>query len=59
MKKEWNLSPEQLKREREIMEKLKQFDTPTITNVVASYPNDKNCLRLYNPWYGRCIQMQP
>ena len=29
MKKEWNLSPEQLKKEREIMEKLKQFDTPT------------------------------
>ena len=35
------------------MEELKQFDTPTITNVVATYPNDKeNCLGLYHPWQG-------
>ena len=44
---------EELKRERELMEELKQFDTPTITNVVATYPNDKeNCLGLYHPWQG-------
>lgn len=53
MRKEWNLTQEQMKRDKEIMEKLKQFDTPTITNVVASYPGDENCLCLYNPWYGR------
>lgn len=33
------------------IEKLKGFDTPSITNVVATYPNDtENCLGLYNPW---------
>ena len=31
--------------------KLKQFDTPSITNVVATYPGDKElCLGLYDPW---------
>ena len=40
--------------EREIMEKLTAFDTPTITNVTATYPNDKeNCLGLYHPWNGK------
>ena len=48
-----NYTEEELKRERELMEELKQFDTPTITNVVATYPNDKeNCLGLYHPWQG-------
>jgi regulator of RNase E activity RraA len=33
------------------LEKLKEFDTPTITNVVATYPDDKElCLGLYDPW---------
>ncbi len=41
-------------REREVMEKLKQYDTPTITNVTATYPRDKeNCLGLYHPWRGK------
>ncbi len=31
-------------------EQLKEFDTPSITNVVATYPNDPLCLGLYNPW---------
>jgi 4-hydroxy-4-methyl-2-oxoglutarate aldolase len=36
---------------KEKIEKLKQFDTPSITNVVATYPNNKeSCLGLYNPW---------
>ena len=34
----------------EILEQLKSVDTPTITNAVATYPNDPNCLALYNPW---------
>ena len=34
----------------ESLEALKQFDTPTITNVVATYPSDPLCLGLYNPW---------
>jgi len=34
-----------------LIEQLKAFDTPSITNVVATYPNDHElCLGLYNPW---------
>ena len=29
---------------------LEEFDTPSITNVVATYPDDPLCLGLYNPW---------
>ena len=36
--------------EREMLEELKNFDTPSITNVVATYPNHALCLGLYNPW---------
>ena len=34
----------------ETLEALKQFDTPSITNVVATYPQHPLCLGLYNPW---------
>ncbi len=35
----------------ELIELLKQFDTPTITNVVATYPAKTDvCLGLYDPW---------
>lgn len=47
-----NITPEQLKHEQEVMEELKNYDTPSITNVVATYPNDDNCLGLYHPWHG-------
>ena len=40
---------EQLTREQ-MLEELKNFDTPSITNVVATYPNSPLCLGLYNPW---------
>lgn len=36
--------------ESEILEELKLYDTPAITNVVATYPNHPLCLGLYNPW---------
>ncbi len=36
--------------EQEILEKLKEFDTPSITNVVATYPRNPLCLGLYEPW---------
>ena len=36
--------------EREMLEELKGFDTPSITNVVATYPDNPLCLGLYNPW---------
>ncbi|WP_052214045.1 RraA family protein [Belnapia sp. F-4-1] len=29
---------------------LRRIDTPTITNVVATYPKNPLCLGLYNPW---------
>jgi regulator of RNase E activity RraA len=34
----------------EALEALKGFDTPSITNVVATYPQHPLCLGLYNPW---------
>ena len=36
--------------EQEMLEKLKGFDTPSITNVVATYPGNPLCLGLYDPW---------
>ena len=35
---------------REMLEELKNFDTPSITNVVATYSQRPECLGLYNPW---------
>lgn len=35
---------------QEMMAELCQFDTPSITNVVATYPTHPLCLGLYNPW---------
>ena len=36
------------------LELLKNYDTPTITNIVATYPRDKElCLGLYHPWEGK------
>ena len=34
----------------EILEELTKYDTPSITNVVATYPDNPLCLGLYNPW---------
>lgn len=36
--------------EAEMLQALKNFDTPSITNVVATYPGNALCLGLYNPW---------
>ncbi len=35
---------------QDILEELKSVDTPSITNVVATYPENPLCLGLYNPW---------
>jgi regulator of RNase E activity RraA len=35
---------------QELLAALRDIDTPTITNVVATYPTDPLCLGLYNPW---------
>lgn len=34
----------------DIFAELRKIDTPTITNVVATYPKNPLCLGLYNPW---------
>jgi len=39
-----------MSKERELLEKLKEHDTPSVTNVVATYPKNPLCLGLYNPW---------
>lgn len=39
-----------LEEEVQMLEELKKFDTPTITNVVATYPGAPTCLGLYHPW---------
>jgi 4-hydroxy-4-methyl-2-oxoglutarate aldolase len=36
--------------EQKMVQELKKFDTPSITNVVATYPSNPLCLGLYNPW---------
>ena len=36
--------------DQEMLVALKEFDTPSITNVVATYPKNPLCLGLYNPW---------
>jgi len=36
--------------EKEMLEKLRGFDTPSITNIVATYPTNSLCLGLYEPW---------
>jgi len=35
---------------QEMLEALRDFDTPSITNVVATYPGNPLCMGLYNPW---------
>lgn len=47
---------ELIAHQQEVMKKLEEFDTPTVTNAVATYPALKDlCLGLYNPseteWY--------
>jgi regulator of RNase E activity RraA len=36
-----------------IIQELKKIDTPTISNVVATYPKSDDCLKLYDAWYGQ------
>ena len=35
---------------KKVFAELRKIDTPTITNVVATYPKNPLCLGLYNPW---------
>jgi 4-hydroxy-4-methyl-2-oxoglutarate aldolase len=42
-------------KEQKLLEEIRQFDTPSVTNVVATYPSHPLRLGLYNPltenWY--------
>jgi len=39
------------KKIRELFDELEKYDTPSITDVVATYPaNKKLCMGLYEPW---------
>ena len=38
--------------EKQMLEKLRGFDTPSVGNIVATYPNNPLCLGLYEPWRG-------
>lgn len=41
-------------QEAEILAELREIDTPTISNVIATYPgNTETCLGLYHPWKGK------
>lgn len=33
-----------------LLNKLLRFSTPTVSNIVATYPENPHCLRLYDPW---------
>jgi len=37
-------------KEKELMKKLMEYDTPSVTNVIATYPQNPLCLGIYNPW---------
>ena len=36
----------------EKIKKLEEYNTPSVTNVVATYPGHPLCLSLYHPWNG-------
>ena len=36
----------------QIIQQLRKFDTATICNVVATYPDSDICLKLYDAWDG-------
>lgn len=40
--------------EKSLFQQLKQYDTPSVTNVIATYPEDTTyCLGLYHPWQSK------
>jgi 4-hydroxy-4-methyl-2-oxoglutarate aldolase len=41
-----------LSQER-MFEKLLKFNSPSVSNVVATYPKNPHCLNLYDPWKGQ------
>ena len=35
---------------KKLLAELQKVDTPSVTNVIATYPSNPLCLGLYNPW---------
>ena len=50
MAKSGKAAPAAAKAPDSTFDQLLKIDTPTITNVVATYPKNPLCLGLYNPW---------
>jgi len=46
------MSSENQKEQVRIIHELRKFDTATICNVVATYPESDICLKLYDAWRG-------
>ena len=44
--------------EKEMLKKLLEYNTPTICNVVATFPDNPSCLGLYDNWYGKWYTSQ-
>jgi len=44
--------------EKDMLKKLLKSNTPTIGNIVATYPENPHCLGLYDNWYGRWYTSQ-
>jgi 4-hydroxy-4-methyl-2-oxoglutarate aldolase len=38
--------------EKEMLEKLRGYDTPSVGNTIATYPKNPLCLGIYDPWRG-------
>lgn len=36
--------------EAKLLKEILEFDTPTVTNVIGTFPGQETCLGLYNPW---------
>ena len=39
--------------EEQMMDELLKYNSPTVTNIVATYPEHPHCLGLYDSWYGK------
>lgn len=51
MEEKTDAPPMEKMTDQDALEELKQFDTPAITNIVATYPDHPLCLGLFDPWH--------
>lgn len=43
---------------KEMFEQLLKYNTPSVGNIVATYPDNPSCLGLYDNWYGKWYTSQ-